>query len=68
MKVTIESTKELVDIDGVQTRLWKGTTDTGIVVHCFIHRISTQQHDQLEQFEAELIEQPKPITFEHYRK
>jgi hypothetical protein len=68
MKVTIESTKEVVDIDGVQTRLWKGTTDTGIVVHCFIHRISPQRHDQLEQFEAELIEQPKPITYEYYRK
>jgi hypothetical protein len=67
MKVTIESTKEVVDIDGVQTRLWKGTTDTGIVVHCFIHRICPQRHDQLEQFEAELIEQPKPITHEHYR-
>jgi hypothetical protein len=31
----------------------------------FIHRISPQQHDQLEQFESELIEQPKPITFEY---
>jgi hypothetical protein len=64
MKVTIESTEEIVKIDGVQTRLWKGTTDTGIAVHCFIHRISPQRHDQIEQFEDELIEKPKPIIFE----
>jgi hypothetical protein len=68
MNVTIESTEEIVKIDGVKTRLWKGMTDTGINVHCFIHRISPQRHDQLEQFENELIEKPKPITFEHHRQ
>jgi hypothetical protein len=68
MQVTMESTEEIIKIDGVQTRLWKGTTDTGIKVHCFIHRISPQQHDQLEEFENEFIEQQKPITYEHYRK
>lgn len=68
MKAKIESTGEIVKIDGVQTRLWKGFTDTGIEVHCFIHRISPQRHDEIEQFENELIEQERPITYEHYRQ
>ena len=68
MKVTMESTEKIVKIDGIQTRLWTGMTDTGIEVHCFIYRIWPQRHYQLEQFENELIEQLKPITYEHYRK
>jgi hypothetical protein len=61
MIATIESTDEIVEIDGVETRLWKGFTNTGHKVHCFIHRIAPQSHEQLEQFETELLEKEKPI-------
>lgn len=44
MKITIESTSKVVDlvVEGriVPARIWQGTTDTGIPVHCFITRIA----------------------------
>lgn len=66
MKMTIESTNEFFSLDGIDTRLWKGKTETGIEVECFIHRLTPLQDDNLEQFENELCEQMTPIAFVHY--
>jgi hypothetical protein len=36
MKVTLESTTKIVDINnGVKARLWEGRTESGIEVHAF---------------------------------
>ena len=60
MKVTIESTDKIVDLNGVQARIWDGKTDSGIHVHCFVTYISPQTHENIEQFEVELKEQKAP--------
>ena len=60
MKIEIESTDKIVELDGVPARIWEGKTDSGIPVHCFVTRISPQTHDNIEQFEAELKEQKVP--------
>lgn len=56
MKITITSTDQIVTLDGVLTRLWEGHTESGIPINCFIHRISTQSKDRIEEFTSELIE------------
>lgn len=64
MKITIENTSKIVELNGVPVRIWEGETDTGIKVHCFITRvaISIEEEDQ-EQFEKEL-KSVKPPTAE----
>lgn len=61
MKVLLESTSKIVDLNnGVQARLWEGTTDTGIEVHAFITRIAVDKDADTTQFERELQEQKPP--------
>ena len=60
MKIEIESTSKIVELDRVPTRVWEGKTKSGIPVHCFVTRISPQTHDNIEQFEKELKEQKAP--------
>ena len=60
MKIEIESTEKIVELNGMPARIWDGKTDSGIPVHCFITRISPQTHDSIEQFEKELLEQKPP--------
>jgi hypothetical protein len=44
MNITIHPTSKIVDLQSeggtVPARVWEGTTDTGIPVHCFITRIA----------------------------
>jgi hypothetical protein len=45
MKITIESTSKIVELQTItggkmQARIWEGTTDDGVPVHCFITRIT----------------------------
>lgn len=63
MILTLKKTDEIVIIDAVETRLWEGTTDRGVAVNCFIHRIQPQTHDEtvLKEFEQELSERPKAL-------
>jgi hypothetical protein len=60
MKITIENTEKIVELDGVPARVWEGHTESGIKVHCFVTRITPQTHDNIEQFERELVEQKAP--------
>ena len=50
MKVTIESTSSVtrIEIEGhkVPVRLWKGATESGVPVHCYVTLISPQTHDE----------------------
>lgn len=61
MKVTLESTSKIVDLNnGVQARLWEGHTESGIEVHAFITRIAVDKEADTSQFERELLEQRPP--------
>ena len=55
MKVIIENTEKIVELNGVPARIWEGETDTGIKVHCFITRITlANENEDSSQFEKEL--------------
>lgn len=38
-------------------RIWEGTTDSGIPVHCYITRVAIARDQDASQFERELLEQ-----------
>ncbi len=54
MKIVIESTTKLVELNGVPARVWEGRTDTGIHVMAFITRLATHESADRLQFEQEL--------------
>jgi hypothetical protein len=58
MKITIESTDKIVQLNGVPARIWEGQTDSGVPVLCYVSLISPQTHDREvnAQFERELRE------------
>jgi hypothetical protein len=60
MKITIESTSKIVEINGVPARVWEGQTDSGIPVYCYVTRIVAPKNENLAQFERELLEQRQP--------
>lgn len=43
MKITIESTTKVVEVNGVPARIWEGATDIGIPVYCYVTRICVQE-------------------------
>lgn len=61
MKITIESTTKIVELNGVPARVWEGHTDSGVKIHCFITRVAIDKDEpRAEQFEKELMEQKIP--------
>ena len=60
MKIEIENTEKIVELNGVPARVWEGQTESGIPVHCFVTRISPQSNDNIEDFERELQETVAP--------
>lgn len=59
MKITIESTTKIVEVDGVPARVWEGKTERGVTVAAFITRVTPMDGDPA-QFEAELLEVRPP--------
>ncbi|BCP53833.1 hypothetical protein K32_24500 [Kaistia sp. 32K] len=39
MKITIESTSQIVHVNGVEARIWEGATEAGVPVFAFLTRI-----------------------------
>ena len=39
MRIQIEPTKHILDVDGVRCRLWQGVTETGVSCVICVHRI-----------------------------
>lgn len=56
MKVNLESTTKMVNLNGVPARIWEGQTESGIPVHAFVTRIAVHKDSDTDQFEAELKE------------
>jgi hypothetical protein len=56
MKITIESTDQITDLDGVPVRAWKGQTERGVPCIVFVHRIAFSQGANSRELEAELKE------------
>lgn len=58
MRVQIEPTELVVDLNGVQARVWNGITESGVQVFVFVHRVAVRSTEHAAAFERELIEMP----------
>lgn len=61
MKISIESTDQIVTLNGVPARVWEGTSAGGVRVHAFITRIAVDRADDGAEF-AELSEHSAPTV------
>ena len=61
MMLSLEATDTFERVQGVECRVWKGTSGTGVPVHAWIPVIQPQTHDtaQLIVFDLELRSLPK---------
>jgi hypothetical protein len=62
MILTLESTDEIVTLNGVQCRRWLGTTAKGITCHVYVQFIAVPDGQEAE-FAAELTEKAEPEGF-----
>jgi len=63
MQIQLESTTKVVELNGVQARVWEGRTASGINVHCFITRLAVSIDEDPsvhEHFTQELQECKQP--------
>ncbi len=61
MKITIESTTKITELNGVPARVWEGQTESGIKVHCYITRVAIDKDEpRADEFQNELQEQKVP--------
>ena len=63
MKIIIESTTTISELNGVPARIWEGETESGIKVHCYVTRIAIDKDEKrAHEFEIELQEQKPPLV------
>lgn len=68
MKITIESTNTVTEIDGVPVRLWKGVTEAGAFCDVFVHLLARRTNQDLTEFERDLQEQLPPAELVPLRR
>ena len=60
MKITIECTDKVLELNGVQVRIWEGETASGIRVHCFVAIVAVHKDEDQTEFLRELEEKRAP--------
>ena len=60
MRIQIEPTENIVELDGIPCRAWNGVTDAGIGVVVFVHRIVCKPGPDQFGLDVELAEMPPP--------
>lgn len=55
MNLTLHPTAKLVDVDGVQARIWEGTTERGVPCFALIVRVGVDRNEDASEFERELV-------------
>lgn len=61
MKITLESTTQMVQVNGIPVRVWEGKTESGIPVFAMITRVGVHKDQDCSQFEQELKECKAPV-------
>ena len=54
MKITLESTTIIAEVNGVPARIWRGKTENGTEIHAYITLISADQEQDVSQLKEEL--------------
>lgn len=59
MKITLQSTEQIVRFRGVECRVWQGETERdGTPIYALIARVAVPAEEDQAQFQRELEEQP----------
>jgi hypothetical protein len=61
MKIAIEATGTLTELDGQRVRLWEGVTERGVRCKVFVARVMVHPDADPSQFEEELKETGEPL-------
>lgn len=61
MKITIESTSQIIKVSGLPARVWEGQTESGIPIFCVIASVGVHRDQDSTQFKAELKECKEPV-------
>jgi hypothetical protein len=61
MKLILESTTQIVEVNGHAARVWQGKTDNGVPVQVLISRVAVERTEDASEFDRELVEQDVPI-------
>jgi hypothetical protein len=67
MKVTLEMSDELVNVDGVICRIWNGYAENEVPVRFYVHRVAVPIKLPQKLFQEELIKVDPPETEEDLR-
>lgn len=60
MKVTLESTMKIVALDGVDCRIWEGTTERGVRIHAYIAQVAVDRAEDSSELDRDLRENKPP--------
>jgi len=60
MKLELENTDRMVEVNGVPARIWEGRTASGIPVAALIVQIAVHRDQDQSPFQAELLETKPP--------
>ena len=60
MKIILESTTKIVELNGVPARIWEGETEDGIKLHAYVTRVAVNREQDSSQFEKELQQHMAP--------
>jgi hypothetical protein len=62
VRIQIEPTEKMVEVDGVPCRVWNGVTEKGVQVFLFVHRVAVAVEDDSAELDAALREVSEPKT------
>lgn len=60
MRLTIDSTDQVTEINGAKARVWRGKSERGVECLCFMTCIAVADDSDHSEFERELKEQLPP--------
>lgn len=74
MKVTLEPTSKIVDVNGVRCRIWQGHTERGVPIHAHIALVGVARDQDASELDAALREVSAPRAegerrheYDHFR-
>ena len=68
MRLTLKPTDQMVDLDGVPTRMWKGETAAGVPVQAYITIVACPVTADMSEFgELRDVDQPHPVLAAVYK-
>lgn len=68
MRIILESTDKLTQLNGVPARIWEGTTERGVPIFALITRVAVREDLDASELEAALSATHAPCSAEVARQ